>query len=154
MWRGSVVGHIRFRPVPSGGALIGFDRGSVSTSRSSNRTCRIVRIRLVWGFLFVKYHSIVSRHAIFCLRFHSLLLFDAPAPPPPRAFFRPDRIFPSPSAQRVKTALLQRRPKARPLRTRARRQVCGDRVVGRARIQGSPAIAVDHTRTPRVFGEP
>jgi hypothetical protein len=62
-------------------------------------------IRLVWGFL------CQGRHAIFCspLSFHSFVR------PAPRAFFRPDRIFPSPSrAAAVKDGASLAPPKACP----------------------------------------
>jgi hypothetical protein len=47
----------------------------------------------------------------FFVKFHSILLFD----PRRRAFFRPDRIFPSPSrAAAVKDGASSAPPKARP----------------------------------------
>src|SRR5664279_684955 len=57
-------------------------------------------IRLVWGFL--------CQGGV--TPFWSSFAFHSFVRPAPRAFFRPDRIFPSPSrAAAVKTALLQRR---------------------------------------------
>src|SRR6266480_1306493 len=50
-----------------------------------------------------------------------------------RAFFHPDRTFPSPS------------------RARARRQAARDRVVGRAMIRGEPAIGREQSREPRLY---
>jgi hypothetical protein len=62
-------------------------------------------IRLVWGFLC----QVVSRHFCLPLSFHSFVR------PAPRAFFRPDRIFPSPSrAAAVKDGASSAPPKARP----------------------------------------
>jgi hypothetical protein len=66
---------------------------------------QISRIRLVWGFLCQG--DITSFLLSFV--FHS---FDRPAP---RAFFRPDRIFPSPSrAAAVKDGASSAPPKACP----------------------------------------
>src|SRR3979490_3304062 len=87
-------------------------------------------------------------HAIFCrpLSFHSFVR------PAPRAFFRPDRIFPSPSrAAAVKDGASSAPPKACPWRAGARRQAAGDRVVGRAMIRGEPAIGRDQSREPRLY---
>jgi hypothetical protein len=59
----------------------------------------------LYGAFFVKWY-----HAIFVFLCHSILLFD-----PPRAFFRPDRIFPLPSrAAAVKDGASSAPPKARP----------------------------------------
>ena len=61
--------------------------------------------QLVWGF------PCQGCHAIFVFLCHSILLFD----PRRRAFFRPDRIFPSPSrAAAVKDGASSAPPKARP----------------------------------------
>ncbi len=77
-----------------------FHHGSVSTSRSSNRTGRFPASGL-YGAFFVK---AASRHFCLPLSFHSFVR------PAPRTFFRPDRIFPPPSrVAAVKEALLQRR---------------------------------------------
>src|SRR5271170_7166982 len=62
-------------------------------------------IRLVWGFLC----QWGSRHFCLPLSFHSFVR------PAPRAFFRPDRIFPLPSrAAAVKDGASSAPPKARP----------------------------------------
>jgi len=53
--------------------------------------------------------------------------------------------------RRSRTALLQRRRRACPWRTRARRQTAGDRGVGRAMIRGEPAIGRDQSREPRLY---
>jgi len=55
--------------------------------------------------------SLSRYHGIFVFLCHSILLFD----PRRRAFFRPDRIFPSPSrAAAVKDGASSAPPKARP----------------------------------------
>ncbi len=76
--------------------------------------------------------------APFCrsLSFHSFVR------PAPRAFFRPDRIFASPSRA---AALLQRRGR---LVLDGREH--GGRL-GRATIRGEPAIGRDHSREPRLY---
>ena len=86
MWRGGVRQNISVPPLSSGGAQW-LHHGSVSTSRSSNRTGRFPASGL-YGALFIKG---ASRHFCRPLSFHSFVR------PAPRAFFRPDRIFPSPS---------------------------------------------------------
>ena len=75
-------------------------RRACKAQRSSNRTGRFPASGL-YGALFVKE---ASRHFCRPLSFHSFVR------PAPQAFFRPDRIFASPSrAARSRTALLQRR---------------------------------------------
>jgi hypothetical protein len=76
-------------------------------------------------------------------RFWSSFAFHSFVRPAPRAFFRPDRIFPSPSRAAAVKDLLQRR----------RRLVLDgrERVVGRAMIRGEPAIGRDQSREPRLY---
>src|SRR5260370_23508154 len=107
-------------PLSSGGALVvppwlRFHIPLIEPDR------QISRIRLVWGFL--------CQGGV--TPFWSSFAFHSFVRPAPRAFFRPDRIFPSP--------------------TRARRQAAGDRVVGRAMIRGEPAIGRDQSREPRLY---
>src|SRR5262249_53721128 len=78
---------------------------------------RFSRIRLVWGFLCQG----ASRHFFSCF---VASLFVRPAP---RAFFRPDRILPSPSPTvTVKDGASSAPPKTCPSPTRARRQAAPD----------------------------
>src|SRR5712671_4650348 len=89
---------------------------------------QISRIRLVWGFLCQG-----GRHAILVVLCIPFFCSTRAA-----SFFRPDRIFPSPSrAAAVKDGASSAPPKACPRRTRARRQAARDRVVGRDDPRGA-----------------
>src|SRR5499427_3655395 len=98
---------------------------------------RLSRIRLVWGF-----------PCQGCITpFLSCFVASFFVRPAPRAFFRPDRILPSPSRTvTVKDGASSAPPKACPSPTRARRQAARDRVVYHAIIRGEPAIGHEQSR--------
>src|SRR5438552_5828174 len=98
---------------------------------------RAVRIRLVWDFLCQG-----------CITpFLSCFVASFFVRPAPRAFFRPDRILPSPSRTvTVKDGACSAPPKACPSPTRARRQAARDRVGYHAMIRGEPAIGHEQSR--------
>jgi len=82
--------------------------GPLPVLDGTNRDLWISHIRLVWGFL------CQGRHAIFCSPF-VIPFFHSFVRPAPRAFFRPDRISPSPSrAAAVKDGASSAPPKACP----------------------------------------
>src|SRR5277367_5556510 len=99
-------------------------------------------IRLVWGFLCQG----VSRHFCLPLSFHSFVR------PAPRAFFRPDRIFPSPSrAAAVKDGAFLSAAEGSSLTDASTAAGCRRSVVGSARIRGEPAIGRDQSREPCLY---
>src|SRR5438132_10806383 len=98
---------------------------------------QLSRIRLVWDFLCQG-----------CITpFLSCFVASFFVRPAPRAFFRPDRILPSPSRTvTVKDGACSAPPKACPSPTRARRQAARDRVGYHAMIRGEPAIGHEQSR--------
>src|ERR1017187_7956182 len=112
MWAVALGRTYLLPPLSSGGALVvlpwlRFHIPLIEPDR------QISRIRLVWGFLCQGGVTPIW----------SSFAFPSFVRPAPRAFFRPDRIFPSPSrAAAVKDGASSAPPKACPLRTRARRQ--------------------------------
>ena len=97
-----------------------------------NRTCRSPASGL-YGAVFVK-GSITRFLLSFVMSFHSFVR------PAPRAFFRPDGMFPSPSrAAAVKDSVSSAPPDA------STAAGCRRSVIGRAMIRGEPAIGRDQS---------